>query len=213
MIPVGADLGGHCDSSWGWGRSLSPPRAGRQMDQMQFCRAQSKNHPSSAPCWAENHKLLEGEADVDRKGWMLKAREVMPKLLITWAYHVQWLLLAHEIEPFSLLSAFPPQLGPQVAFSSVWKEESYCHLSKEFIKTQNMWPFKHCNWVKLWSLVDMLLCPLKDMICNTSAWTWWDHCNIYSRTKGYSYIAMDLQCSKAVFSRKGIVKAMEFTIL
>lgn len=70
--------------------------------------------------------------------WRLRTRKVMPESLIAWTYHVQWLLLAHEIEPFSLLSFFAPQLGSQVVFSSVLKEESYCHLSKELIKTQHM---------------------------------------------------------------------------
>lgn len=108
---------------------------------------QSREQKSSILCsmlsmifWKS--QIITGGSWCGQTEWVLKARKVMPKFLITWAYHVQWLLLAHEIEPFSLLSAFPPQLGPQVAFSSVWKEESYFHLSKEFIKTQNMWPFK-----------------------------------------------------------------------
>lgn len=143
-----------CNDPWGgWlgrpltaaegeaGASLLPGQAGK------WTRCSSAEHRAKiihpllhAELKITNH-VIRGGGWCGQTEWMLKARKVMPKFLMTWAYHVQWLLLAHEIEPFSLLSAFPPQLGPQVAFSLVWKEDSYCHLSRELIKRKNTRPF------------------------------------------------------------------------
>lgn len=196
MILVGADSGGHCDSSWGRACPL-PGQAGK------WTRCSSAEHRAKiihpllhAELKITNH-VIRGGSWCGLTEWMLKARKVMPKFLITWAYHVQWLLLAHEIEPFSLLSAFPPQLGPQVAFFSVWKEDSYSHLSEEFIKTQNTWPFKQgevSGWrFDLW------------WMCYRAPQRMWyvkhllGHRALYylQQDKRDSFIAKDLQYSKA----------------
>lgn len=154
-------------------------------------------------------QIFRGGSQGGQTELMLKAGKVMPKFLIAWAYHVQWPLLAHESEPFALLSASPPQLGPQVAFSSVWKEESCCHLSKELIKTQNTWPFKQgeaSGWsFDLWWMcyrVPRRTWYITHLLGQTTV-------TFTAKQKGYSYIAIDLQYSKAVFLGKRIVKAME----
>lgn len=168
MTPVGADSGVTVTATEG--EAGACPSQGRQ-ENGPDAALQSSEQKSSTLCSVLSWKsqIFRGGSWSEQTEWMLKARKVMPKFLIIWAYHVRWLLLAHEIEPFSLLSSSPPQPGPQVAFSSVWKEDSCCHLSKELIKTQNTWPSKQGE-VSGWTFDLWWMCPSKDTTCSTSAW-------------------------------------------
>lgn len=214
MIPAGVDSGGHSpEAALRWCSRLCSPRAGKRT------RCNSAEHRAKAVCpllHAEQKitdNFIRGGSWCGRTGRVLKARKIMPKGLIAWAYHIQRLLLAHEIEPFSPLSAFPPQLGPQAAFSSVSKEESYCHLSKELIKK-----------IKHTAIQTGVIHPgeaLSFCVCVTTSPEGHDMkhiCfDIYSQTMvtfiakqyGYCFIVIDLQYSKAVFSGKRLLKVMD----
>lgn len=219
MTPAGADSGVTVTAAEG--ETGASPSQGRQANGSDAV-LQSTEQTSSILCSVLSWKsqIIRGGSWCGQTEWMLQAGKNMPKFLIAWAYRVQWLPLAHEIEPFALPSAFPPQLGPQVAFSSVWKEESCCHLSKELIKTQNTfeWSFKQGE-ASGWSF-GLWLCY------RVPRRTWYETPLLgYSQTtviftakqKGYSYIAIDLHYSKAVFSGKiqlkRVGKAMDSKML
>jgi len=74
-IPGGADSGVHSKNSpeaaLMWCRSVSPPTAGRQMEQMQFCRAQSKNCPQLNAELKITNNIIRGGSWCGQTSWML----------------------------------------------------------------------------------------------------------------------------------------------